>query len=352
MASFKKLGTDNWQVSFYCKDYLGNNKKYKKSGFRTKSLANEYANDFITKMNGSSEVMLFTVIDEYLEYAKDKLKFNTFRNYQSVKSNIISKAQNIKLYSVDEKYIFELLEKFNSTPSSKKLIKILLSLIFDYSKIHYNIKINPIKNLVYKKTVKEKEVKLKEKEIWTLEEFKVFISKLDSIYTNYSTVKRYNLIYKLLYFTGMRIGELCGLQKKDIDTINKTININKTRLTNGGINSPKTISGKRIIQIHTSLNNELEEYLKTIPDVENGFLFPSIYSIQSMFRTALSKTDLPKMTLHGFRHSHVSFLISKGVDIVEISKRLGHSNPNITLSIYSHFYKDKDNTIVDILENL
>lgn len=57
-------------------------------------------------------------------------------------------------------------------------------------------------------------MKLKEKEIWTLEEFELFISKLDSVYTNYSTVKKYNLIYKLLYFTGMRVGELCGLQKK------------------------------------------------------------------------------------------------------------------------------------------
>lgn len=352
MASFKKLDNNNWQVSFYCKDYLGNNKKYKKSGFRTKSLANEYANDFIAKMSGSSEVMLFTVIDEYLEYAKDKLKYNTLKSYQSVKSNIISSAKNIKLYSVDEKYIFDLLEKFNNTPASKKLIKIFLSLIFDYSKIHYNLKINPTKNLVYKKTVKEKEMKLKEKEIWTLEEFELFISKLDSVYTNYSTVKKYNLIYKLLYFTGMRVGELCGLQKKDIDTINKTIHINKTRLPNGDANSPKTLSGKRIIPIHTSLNNELKEYLKTVPDIKSGFLFPSIYGVQSMFKTALSKLELPQITLHGFRHSHVSFLISKGVDIVEISKRLGHSNPNVTLSIYSHFYKNKDNTIVDILENL
>lgn len=85
--------------------------------------------------------------------------------------------------------------------------------------------------------------------------------------------------------------------KKNIDPINKTIHINRTRLPNGDINSPKTMSGKRIILIHTSLNNVLDEYLKTIPDIKNGFLFPSICAVQSMFKTTLSKIELPKITL-------------------------------------------------------
>ena len=351
MASFKKLGTDNWQVSFYCKDFVGNNKKYKKSGFRTKSLANEYANDFIAKMNGSSEVMLFTVIDEFIEYSKTKLRFGSIKNYNHIKKALHKDAVNISINKIDTKYIVNLLEKYTDIPSKRNYAKAFLKLVLDYAMIHYGLKINVLTNFKIAKSNVEKEHKIK-REIWTLEEFNEFIKRLKEHHSPRSKTSKYILIYNILYFTGMRVGELSGLYLEDIDLENKVISIKRTRIANGQSNPPKTSNSLRDIPIHSNLVDMLKEYIKGIPNIKNTFIFPTISTLISVFRYHTSLTTMVHIKLHGFRHSHVSFLITKGVDITTISKRLGHANPNITLSIYSHFYKKKDDVVVSILEDI
>ena len=335
MASFKKLGTDNWQVSFYCKDYLGNNKKYKKSGFRTKSLANEYANDFIAKTSGSSEVMLFTVVDEYLEFTKNKVRTNSFKMNQITSRNIKTIFTNIPLIKIDEKYLLLEFEKLNSTPLKRKRIKSFFNLLFDYAKITYKIKRNISREFKLPRLQLEK----KDKTIITLEEFKHFINMLKLHCRTQKSFLKYKTFYFLLYFTGIRMGEACGLTVNDIDTKKKTISINRTRIDRINTNPPKSLSSIRTILIHDELNELLKQYIKTLPNIKNQFIFDTDNGIYSNFYKVRSLAELETFTIHGFRHSHASFLISQGIDIVSISKRLGHSNPSITLKIYSHFYK-------------
>lgn len=62
-------------------------------------------------------------------------------------------------------------------------------------------------------------------------------------------------------------------------------------------------------------------------------------------------TQLPNIRFHDIRHTHASILISEGVDIVKISKRLGHANPKITLEFYAHLLPSADNDIADIFRN-
>jgi integrase len=59
-----------------------------------------------------------------------------------------------------------------------------------------------------------------------------------------------------------------------------------------------------------------------------------------------------KWTFHALRHTHASALIAGGVDIVTISRRLGHSSPAITLKVYSHLFADTDTTAADAIENV
>ena len=59
---------------------------------------------------------------------------------------------------------------------------------------------------------------------------------------------------------------------------------------------------------------------------------------------------LPKVTFHALRHTHVSQLIAAGLDVVTVSRRIGHSNPNVTLGIYAHLFGNTDERAAEIVE--
>jgi integrase len=64
--------------------------------------------------------------------------------------------------------------------------------------------------------------------------------------------------------------------------------------------------------------------------------------LSTTWRNVLRDMKLPAVNLHSLRHTHASALIAAGLDVVQVSKRLGHSNPAITLRIYSHLFKSDD----------
>jgi integrase len=59
---------------------------------------------------------------------------------------------------------------------------------------------------------------------------------------------------------------------------------------------------------------------------------------------------LPRVTFHALRHTHVSALIRAGVDVVTVARRIGHSNPSLTLSVYSHLFGNPDRQLAEIVE--
>jgi len=59
---------------------------------------------------------------------------------------------------------------------------------------------------------------------------------------------------------------------------------------------------------------------------------------------------LPPITLHALRHTHVSQLIASGLDVVTVSRRIGHSNPTITLSVYAHLFGNPDERAANVVE--
>lgn len=84
MASYKQIDFQNWQVSFYCKDYYGVNKKIKKRGFKTKTEAREYYHTYIAKTKGTGDIKLVNLFEEFFKYKEPLLKHNTKRNYKDV----------------------------------------------------------------------------------------------------------------------------------------------------------------------------------------------------------------------------------------------------------------------------
>lgn len=175
-------------------------------------------------------------------------------------------------------------------------------------------------------------------------------------FKDFGNMKQY-AFFRLLAYTGMRKSEVLALQWKDIDTFNKELHVNKTlavdEFGNVIIQSPKTRASRRVISLDTEtlsiLNNwklqQKEEYLKlgyntsskeqhVFTTVKNTLYIPN--TVNDWLRYILKKYNLPRITPHGFRHTHASLLLEAGESVKVVQQRLGHENSKVTLDIYAH----------------
>ena len=154
-------------------------------------------------------------------------------------------------------------------------------------------------------------------------------------------------IILLMFASGMRPGEIVALQWSDIDFERKTISITKTRIR-GEDGPPKTKASYRTIDMLPLAEEALRDQYEHTKDYEYVFIsskkepFYSHDVVGVNFQRILKQTGIKERVLYNLRHTYASHMISNGVDIVYVSKQLGHDNPNITLTIYTHFIEEDD----------
>lgn len=172
-------------------------------------------------------------------------------------------------------------------------------------------------------------------------------------------------IYLCLY-TGMRIGEVCALQWKDIDLINYTININKTiqRVSNCEANSsaktkviidtPKSIASKRAIPIPALLCEQLSQRRQeNCSDAcffltgSNRYIEPRNY--YARYQDILLDCGIAQYTFHALRHTFATRCIEIGFDPKVLSEILGHTDVKITLDRYVHPSIDRKRACMELL---
>lgn len=154
--------------------------------------------------------------------------------------------------------------------------------------------------------------------------------------------------------SGMRYEELIGLTRKDFDFVNQTISVNKTwgykKNSPEGFGPTKNEKSNRIIKMDQTTMNHFKELFKSTPTNLNQLVF---YSSASKYKV-ISNTNVNKLlkkllnelnidsslTLHGLRHTHGSILIYKKASIHYVSERLGHSDIETTLRVYTHVLKE------------
>jgi integrase len=159
-------------------------------------------------------------------------------------------------------------------------------------------------------------------------------------------------------FTGMRLGELLALRWGHVDLDRKVIQVREaleeTKAHGIRFKAPKTKAGRREITLPDILVDTLRELRKEQLEIrlklgagklpDDALLFAGIDGAlpsRKRYSTAWSAFK-PDLGFHNLRHTHASQLIDAGVDIVTISKRLGHAKPDITLRIYAHFFRKDD----------
>lgn len=165
----------------------------------------------------------------------------------------------------------------------------------------------------------------------------------------------YFVLFEILFWTGCRIGETLALTKKDIDCNKKCIHITKTyyrRGTEDCITTPKTENSVRDVDIPEFLAKELEAYMERLYDLQDDErIFPiSQRAVQTYMKRHIEKAGVKQIRVHDLRHSHVAYLIDKGVEPLLIKERVGHRDIKITLNTYGHLYPNRQKTVAIMLD--
>lgn len=333
---------DNTKGTWYVAVRI-NNKQHKKRGFETKKKALEYERKLLS--DGLEEGVLFdSVLEHFLYMYETVRKPSSIRQMNStVKNHIKPYFQGKDITKITNKNIIDwqmTLNKKGYSFNHKKQINTKLSSIFSHAVKFYNLKNNPCTAVGGFKRTKEK----KEMLFWTIDEYSYFRSNIK--------IFQHLVIFDLLFYCGLRMGELLGLTWKDVNLNFMTIDINKqVQIIHSGwtLTSVKTSSSNRVIRIDDNLAGLLGEVKKQgLGEFVCGTDVPLSKSrLWRLYDEYLSLCDNQRIRIHDFRHSHAAFLISLGGDIFLIAKRLGHTDRTQVLNTYGHLYPKKENEIID-----
>ena len=223
--------------------------------------------------------------------------------------------------------------------------------ILQYGVVLQVIPTNPANNVVLpRNTQKDKKAKVKH---FNNDELKQFLTYLDSLdntkYKNYYDIT----LCKFLLATGCRINEALALSWSDIDLDNSVVHITKTLNCEMELNSPKSKSGYRDIDIDQQTATMMKRYQRkqtqeawklgrTETVVFSDFIhdYPSNRLLHNRLRTHFKRAGVNNIGFHGFRHTHASLLLNSGIPYKELQHRLGHSTLSMTMDTYSHLSKE------------
>lgn len=386
MAHFRYLDNNKVQIIVtHGRKFDGTPCRYYKTvNYSTKKQLEADAAIFLADvLQGRASVGSGSTIDiifkDFMSNRGGDLKQSTLGRYKTLYANQIAPyfatKQINKLNKVDiRNWVKYLNEKGNLKthgPLSQKTIRHALSLLSTlYNYAIYDLDImekNPCEKIRIPKTTlpRKKKDLYDEKELVEMIDLLLQVSKQD--YTS----KVHSTMIFLVLFTGLRTGEAMGLTWNHIDYDSGTIKIEAERVyvpMQGVVNdTTKTLTSNRTITIPpfllsmlNNLRSEQEENRKILQDEyeDSGYVSSTVSgtayhprSTYKWFKNFLRRHNLRDVSIHDLRHTHAAMLSGLGFKILDVSKRMGHSNTRVTQEVYEYLFRDLDNSISDTLEN-
>jgi integrase len=354
LSVYKDNRTGLYYIKYRNKTYRGFNKKNDALDYESRIRLNEIVeHDHIT---------IEEVSKDFLENYKLNRCLSTYLSAKGIINKyILTFFKNMDIYSINElscrnfkSYIAN--EKLSS--KTKNHIMGILKLIFHHAKVFYKVKDDPTYVLEqFDKTFEEKiQEKERSKKIWTNEEFCKFISQVER--------SDYKLFFTVMYFTGLRIGEMQALKWSDYNdgyiSVNKSYE-ERSELHHGTLKEPKTANSYRDVSLGKQINKLLHDY-KEAQTMKYGILDPDWFifgridafhrtTINRVKKQAIEAAGVKYISNHQFRHSHASNLIcNSDANIVAVSQRLGHSDTSITLHVYTHLLPKMEDKITNYID--
>ena len=344
MAVFKDKGSmyngKKWRVLCYYTDWRGQRVRHEKRGFETRHDALEYERTFLAKQTKDINMAFNAFVDIYLRDVEPQLKKSTVANkIQIIDKHIRPYFKELSLSEITSTHILqwqnELLTQRDDdgkgySPTYLRTINNQLTAIFNHAVNYYDLPKNPCK--AFKKIGKKSS---KEMLFWTKDEYLKFSEAIQDKPISYYA-------FQVLYWTGIRCGELLALTKKDFDLEKRTLRISKNyQVVNGEemITTPKTEKSNRTIDLPKFLCNEMQDYFDSIYGLDDDSrIFPiSKHYLHHEMDRGSKKAGVKRIRIHDLRHSCCALLIHLGYAPVQIAERLGHESAVITQR-YAHLY--------------
>ena len=355
MASFSKrtwttkkgIVKTAWEFSYY-KDGV----RYRKTFKKKPTLDEMNAITKTTAKNPYFKEALTNYIDELSLHCKE----STIETYNNYKKNALEPLYMYKIKSLNKDFMIAFLKDFkeNHAPKTYNNILTFLKGFFEDCIEKKYIGENPLK--------KVKAIPIPDTQATAMDE------ELTDLFIKHSRSAPFwvYVFFMTMLYMGLRISECIALERADIDIENKKMNINKQyyrlRLT-----STKNYA-TRIIDIPDNLLRILKIYLRVTRGLNSPLLFNSPdeagkYAnvnnlrerhFENIKRAMENETgmDLSILTPHSLRHTHASYLLSKGVQLKYVSERLGHKNAKTTLNVYNHVLPSDNSKAMDLLNNI
>ena len=351
MSVYKDTKNNSWKVYYRFTDWQGKVHQSTKRGFPTKREALAWEREQLHKVEADLDMTFESFIDTYTADMKNRLKENTWHTKEHIiRTKLIPYFGKLKMSNITAQQIItwqnELMnykdEKGKSlSPVYLKTIHNQLSAIFNHAVKYYNLRENPCKKAGSMGKKKNREMLF-----WTKEEYLKFAEvMMDKPLSYYA--------FEMLYWCGIREGELLALTPADFNFEKNTVSINKSYQRLNGqdlITTPKTEKSNRTITMPQFLADEMKDYLRMLYDVgenERMFTVTKSYLHREMDRGA-KKAGVKRIRIHDIRHSHISHLIDMGFSAIAIADRVGHESIDITYN-YAHLFPSKQTEMADKL---
>ena len=301
MAVYKEeKGT--WRVIYRYTDWTGERKQTQKRGFATKRDAQAWEREQLNKANSDLDMSFKITPQQIIKWQYELINF---------------KDEHGNPYS----------------PVYLKTVQNQLSAIFNHAVRYYNLKENPCVKAGSMGKKKNREMLF-----WTKDEYLKFADAImDKPLSFYA--------FEMLYWCGIREGELLALTPADFDFDRLTVTISKSYQRLNGqdlITTPKTEKSNRTIMMPEFLADEMRNYISTLYKIGDGDrIFPITKSyLQKEMERGSKAAGVKKIRIHDLRHSHVSLLIDMGFSATAIADRVGHESIDITYN-YAHLFPTK-----------
>ena len=353
MPVYKDAKTNTWRAIFRYTDWTGKRKQTQKRGFPTQREAKAWEREQLIKLKGACNMTMNSFVGLYFEGISGRLKLNTVNSKKHIiKTKILpyfgeKRIDEIKATDIIawQNELMNMRDK-NGKLFSQTYLKTIhnqISAILNYAVKYYGLKENPAR----KAGAMGKKESDKEMQIWTKEQYKKFAEVM---------MEKPMLYYafEMLYWCGIREGELLALTPNDFNFNRQTVRINKSYQRIDGddvVTEPKTQKSIRTIRLPRFLCEEMKDYIEMLYEAsDDERMFPiSKSALYRAMREGSKKAGVPKIRIHDLRHSHVSLLIKMGFSAVEIADRLGHESIEITYH-YAHMFPSRQDEMADKLD--
>ena len=340
-------------VSFYYEDFRGVKKRKMKRGFARRRDALDWERRFLLQSTADLNMKFSDFVEIYRNDKQMRIRESTWESKNNmIDLKILPYFKDRPINAIEPKDIIAWqneimnLKKPNGGPYSTTYLKSIhsqLSAIFNHAVRYYRLQKNPAEIVGNMGKDSHKEMLF-----WTKDEYLKFAKVVMDKPTSYYA-------FEVLYWCGIRLGELLALTASDFNFERQTLTINKSLQNIKGniiITPPKTPKSNRTIKIPQFLVDEMQDYIKSLYGLEpDDRIFPisKAYLHHEMNRSAKA-AGVKRIRIHDLRHSHVSLLIEMGFSAVAIAERVGHESIDITYR-YAHLFPTKQTEMANRLNS-